>query len=74
MKFKFESVDSEDNCKNTVEFTASTWVEALDYFAKFLRGNGYMIEDDSIAVNIHQHPFVSTEGLCNITEFNPLGE
>lgn len=72
MKFKFECTDEEDNSKSTLEFSAGTWVESLDYFVKFLRGNGYLVEDDSIGVNTYRHPMVSLEGLSNITEFSSI--
>lgn len=72
MKFKLESTDTEENCKNTSLFTAGTWAEALDYFVKFLRGSGYDLEDDSIGVNTYQHPLVSLDGLSNITEFSSI--
>ena len=54
MLFKFESVDM-DGCVLTQEFEADIWMEALDYFVKFLRGSGYSIENNSVGINTDLH-------------------
>ena len=54
MLFKFESTDM-DGCVLTQEFEADIWMEALDYFVKFLRGSGYSIENNSVGINIDLH-------------------
>ena len=56
MLFKFESVDM-DGCVLTQEFEADIWMEALDYFVKFLRGSGYNIENNSVGINTDLHMF-----------------
>lgn len=68
MKFKFQSVN-DDGCCTTQEFESSTWVEALDYFAKFLQGSGFTISDESIGVNEDRHTFSSLM-YANITQFS----
>mgnify|MGYP003460707997 FL=1 len=54
MLFKFESVDM-DGCVLTQEFETDIWMEALDYFVKFLRGSGYSIENNSVGINTDLH-------------------
>lgn len=54
MLFKFESVDM-DGCVLTQEFETDIWMEALDYFVKFLRGSGYNIENNSVGINTDLH-------------------
>lgn len=72
MKFKFECTDEEYNSKSTLEFSAGTWAEALDYFVNFLRGGGYDLKNDSVGVNTYRNPMVSLDGLSNITEFSSI--
>ena len=54
MLFKFESTDM-DGCVLTQEFETDIWMEALDYFVKFLRGSGYSIENNSVGINTDLH-------------------
>ena len=54
MLFKFESVDM-DGCVLTQEFETDIWMEALDYFVKFLRGSGYSIKNNSVGINTDLH-------------------
>ena len=68
MLFKFESVNTE-GCKVTQEFEAEIWMEALDYFVKFLRGSGYSISNTSVGVNAEKHT-VNTCELSSITAFS----
>lgn len=68
MKFKFQSVN-DDGCCTTQEFESSTWVEALDYFAKFLKGSGFGVSNESIGVNEDRHTFDSLM-YSNITPFS----
>ena len=44
-----------DGCVLTQEFEADIWMEALDYFVKFLRGSGYSIENNSVGINTDLH-------------------
>ena len=44
-----------DGCVLTQEFEAYIWMEALDYFVKFLRGSGYSIENNSVGINTELH-------------------
>ena len=60
MLFKFESVDM-DGCVLTQEFEADIWMEALDYFVKFLRGSGYSIENNSVGINTDLHTLYEDE-------------
>ena len=68
MLFKFESVNA-DGCKVTQEFEADIWMEALDYFVKFLQGSGYTLCNDSVGVNRANH-IVDMYEFSNITAFS----
>ena len=67
MLFKFESVNA-DGCKITQEFEADIWMEALDYFVKFLQGSGYNLNATSVGVNVGKH-CINTYELSNLTAF-----
>lgn len=68
MKFNFES-ENVDGAICTQSFEACTWTEALDYFVKFLRGSGYSLEDNSVAVNTDLH-MMDDYNLCSIGRYS----
>ena len=68
MLFKFESKNL-DGALCTVECEALTWMEALDYFVKFLRGSGYSLENNSIGINTDLHSLYEDES-TNTTVFS----
>lgn len=68
MLFKFESKNV-DGCTATYQFETDTWIEALDYFVKFMKGSGYSIYNNSVGVNTEKH-FVDNTDLVNITTFS----
>ena len=68
MLFKFKSVNG-DGCVVTQEFDTDVWIEALDYFVKFLRGSGYSLDYTSVGVNVGKH-CVRFEELSNVTCFS----
>lgn len=67
-KFKFECETCEGT-KTTAEFEAATWLDALDHFVKFLRGSGYLLENDSVGINTAKHPSAQNCGNWNLTYF-----
>ena len=68
MLFKFESTNV-DGCVATYQFETETWIEALGYFVKFMKGSGYYIDNNSVGVNTEKH-FVDNTDLVNITTFS----
>ena len=68
MLFKFESKNL-DGALCTVECEALTWMEALDYFVKFMKGSGYSLDNNSVGVNTEKH-FVDEIDLVHITTFS----
>lgn len=59
-RFTFENVGA-DNAVNRLTFQAETWTEALEKFIQFLRGSGYFIDYDSIAINEKKHYGLPTQ-------------
>lgn len=51
-------------------FQPDTWYDALDHFVKFLRAQGYRIEDDSILINTSNGHCVCED---QIPELNNIG-
>lgn len=39
----------------SMRFEAETWTEALSQFVKFLRGAGFILDDNSVGVNSNKH-------------------
>lgn len=70
MKFEFKSLNDTGTAV-THSFETSTWFEALDEFAKFLKGSGFMVGDESIGINEDKHN-VNELDCLNITTFSNL--
>lgn len=71
MKFKFQSTCDETGDIVTHEFESSQWYSALDQFVKFLRGSGYQLKDNSVAINeAAGHLFPDHLCFSNITVFD----
>lgn len=51
-----------------MRFEAETWTEALSNFVLFLKGSGFILNDDSVGVNSNYH-CVDPESAPYITEF-----
>ena len=71
MKFTFQSTCDETGAIVIHEFESSQWYSALDNFVKFLRGSGYQLQDNSVAINeAAGHLFLEEFGFNNITTFD----
>ena len=69
MKFKLQATH-DDGTVVTHEFESLTWYSTLDNFVKFLRGNGYCLQNDSVGINLAAgHLFIGDESHDNITFF-----
>ena len=69
MKFKLQATQ-DDGTVVAHEFESLTWYSALDNFVKFLRGNGYYLQNDSVGINLDAgHLFIGDEYHDNITFF-----
>lgn len=51
MKFKLQSTACEGTI-TTHEFEAETWCESLDRFVMFLRSSGYLLNNNSVGINL----------------------
>ena len=54
-RWEFKHIDCE-GVENIVRFESDTWPETLQNFVNFLRGSGYEVNKDSIAINRTKHP------------------
>jgi hypothetical protein len=68
-KMTFTYIDCE-GIKTTKEFVMSNWVKGLDEYINFLRGCGFMIEKDGVAINESKHPYVTHEDVYNLGTFD----
>ena len=60
MKFKLQATH-DDGTIITHEFEKDVWYAALDNFVKFLRGNGYLVSDKSVGINLKAGHFFCIE-------------
>lgn len=54
-KWEYKHTDCE-GVEHIIRFEAETWPEALQNFIKFLRGSGYDVNNETIAINRTKHP------------------
>ena len=64
-EFKYTSCDG---VESTMKFSADTWVEALERFVAFLRGAGFFLDTDSVAINGNKHQCIDTNLHCSIQQ------
>ena len=70
MKLQLQATDEDTNSSVLMSTEVNTWYEALDYFVKFLRANGYGLHNDSVGINEDHHFLPEDEWFGNITSFN----
>ena len=70
MKLHLQATDEDTNSSVLMSTEVNTWYEALDYFVKFLRANGYGLHNDSVGINKEHHFLPEDEWFGNITSFN----
>jgi hypothetical protein len=58
-----------DGVASTRTFSVDTWIHALDEFVAFLKGCGYYLQEDSVGINVNNHPCVSYHDVHRITTF-----
>ena len=54
-KWEFKHTDC-DGVEFIMRFEAKTWPEALHNFVNFLRGSGFGVSADTVAINRTKHP------------------
>lgn len=70
MKLQLQANDEDTNSLVLMSTEVNTWYEALDYFVKFLRANGYGLRNDSVGINKEHHFLPEDEWFGNITSFS----
>ncbi len=54
-KWEFKHIDCE-GVEHIIRFEAETWPEALQNFINFLRGSGFDVSTETVAINRTKHP------------------
>ena len=71
MKLELKSTCEETGSTVDMQADVLTWYAALDFFVKFLRANGFKLQDNSVGINeAAGHIIPEDEWLMNITTFN----
>jgi hypothetical protein len=68
------SIADDDGTTIDYSFQPETWYHALDHFVKFLRAQGYRIEDDSVLINSANRHWASEDQIYILTNVSFTGK